>query len=452
MRAAQGPQRGDPRLRPGKIASTSPSACGSTPARARSACQRQKGRRAPAREPPGRDDGGRSSSTTSSRGHALLQLRPRQEGMRPRHRRLPTPTAASRRRSTARRHEGDRLQAATVAGLSLRQVTTSASPRRSRDPRRRRRSASTASRRTTSNGIITERERYNQLARHLEPLQRGAHQGPGRDAQARPPRPRRAPRLGHREGRGHLPQPRLPDGDSGARGNIDQMKQLAGMRGLMAKPSGEIIETPIRANFREGLNVLEYFSSTHGARKGLADTALKTADSGYLTRKLCDVAQNVIVTRTTAARAAASPSGRSTRASRSTSARRADHGPPARTRSSTRSPTRSSSPRRTDDHREAARRSRSSASTSVMVRSPLTCESLGRLRSSCYGMDLSTGRSSRRGMAVGIIAAQSIGEPGTQLTMRTFHTAASARVRSPRPSTAPNGGTGRASATATRCR
>jgi len=83
--------------------------------------------------------------------------------------------------------------------------------------------------------------------------------------------------------------------DSGARGNISQMQQLAGMRGLMAKPSGEIIETPIRANFREGLNILEYFSSTHGARKGLADTALKTADSGYLTRKLCDIAQSVIV-------------------------------------------------------------------------------------------------------------------------------------------------------------
>ena len=83
--------------------------------------------------------------------------------------------------------------------------------------------------------------------------------------------------------------------DSGARGNIDQIRQLAGMRGLMAKPSGEIIETPIKANFREGLTVLEYFSSTHGARKGLADTALKTADSGYLTRKLADVAQNVII-------------------------------------------------------------------------------------------------------------------------------------------------------------
>ena len=94
---------------------------------------------------------------------------------------------------------------------------------------------------------------------------------------------------------------------SGARGGVEQIRQLAGMRGLMAKPSGKIIETPIKANFREGLSVLEYFSSTHGARKGLADTALKTADSGYLTRKLADVAQNVVVTSTTAARRRASP-------------------------------------------------------------------------------------------------------------------------------------------------
>ncbi len=94
---------------------------------------------------------------------------------------------------------------------------------------------------------------------------------------------------------------------SGARGGVEQIRQLAGMRGLMAKPSGKIIETPIKANFREGLSVLEYFSSTHGARKGLADTALKTADSGYLTRKLADVAQNVVITITTAAPRKASP-------------------------------------------------------------------------------------------------------------------------------------------------
>ena len=104
---------------------------------------------------------------------------------------------------------------------------------------------------------------------------------------------------------------------SGARGGVEQIRQLAGMRGLMAKPSGQIIETPIKANFREGLSVLEYFSSTHGARKGLADTALKTADSGYLTRKLADVAQNVVITCTTAARRRASPRASSTRARKS---------------------------------------------------------------------------------------------------------------------------------------
>jgi DNA-directed RNA polymerase subunit beta' len=106
---------------------------------------------------------------------------------------------------------------------------------------------------------------------------------------------------------------------SGARGNVDQIRQLGGMRGLMAKPSGEIIETPIKSNFREGLSVLEYFSSTHGARKGLADTALKTADSGYLTRKLADVAQNVIINEIECAPSTASPRPRSTRARRSKS-------------------------------------------------------------------------------------------------------------------------------------
>ncbi len=135
--------------------------------------------------------------------------------------------------------------------------------------------------------------------------------------------------------------------DSGARGSIEQIRQLAGMRGLMAKPSGKIIETPIKANFREGLNVLEYFSSTHGARKGLADTALKTADSGYLTRKLADVAQNVVVTEDDCGtlngiRRASIYKGDKVEVR----ARPGHHGPrrPA-TRSSTSSPTRSSSAR-----------------------------------------------------------------------------------------------------------
>jgi DNA-directed RNA polymerase subunit beta' len=128
--------------------------------------------------------------------------------------------------------------------------------------------------------------------------------------------------------------------DSGARGSVDQIRQLAGMRALMAKPSGEIIETPIKANFREGLSVLEYFSSTHGARKGLADTALKTADSGYLTRKLADVAQNVIINEDDCGTIQGVTKAPSTRAKRSTfrSASGSSAGPPA-TRSATRSPT-----------------------------------------------------------------------------------------------------------------
>ena len=131
--------------------------------------------------------------------------------------------------------------------------------------------------------------------------------------------------------------------DSGARGGVEQIRQLAGMRGLMAKPSGEIIETPIKANFREGLTVLEYFSSTHGARKGLADTALKTADSGYLTRKLADVAQNVVITMDDCGTLAGHHQGRSsTRARRSRSADASTiRGRVSRaTPSSTRSPTR----------------------------------------------------------------------------------------------------------------
>ena len=133
-------------------------------------------------------------------------------------------------------------------------------------------------------GVITETERYNQvLDTWTHAREEITTRNDGRDEGRRPRR------------RGYV-NPMYLMAHSGARGGIEQIRQLAGMRGLMAKPTGEIIETPIKANFREGLTVLEYFSSTHGARKGLADTALKTADSGYLTRKLADVAQNVVVT------------------------------------------------------------------------------------------------------------------------------------------------------------
>jgi DNA-directed RNA polymerase subunit beta' len=211
--------------------------------------------------------------------------------------------------------------------------------------------------------------------------------------------------------------------DSGARGNVSQLQQLAGMRGLMAKPSGEIIETPIRANFREGLHILEYFSSTHGARKGLADTALKTADSGYLTRKLCDVAQSVIITEWDCG----SKRGIIKRAIYK--GEQVDV--PLRDQVIGRISRNNIVDPRTDEvivrenemiTLEIAKRIEGLGIDQVVVRSPLTSESRTGCSALDYGMDMSTGKMVEPGMAVGIIAAQSIGEPGTQLTMRTFHT------------------------------
>jgi DNA-directed RNA polymerase subunit beta' len=209
---------------------------------------------------------------------------------------------------------------------------------------------------------------------------------------------------------------------SGARGGVEQIRQLAGMRGLMAKPSGKIIETPIKANFREGLTVLEYFSSTHGARKGLADTALKTADSGYLTRKLADVAQNVVVTMhdcgtTQGINKTVIYRGEKVEVSLADSIRGRV------SRANIVNPITDAVVVHEDEliTPKVARQIEELGLEKIQVRSPLTCEaSLGVCRL-CYGMDLSTGSMVEEGMAVGIIAAQSIGEPGTQLTMRTFH-------------------------------
>jgi DNA-directed RNA polymerase subunit beta' len=209
--------------------------------------------------------------------------------------------------------------------------------------------------------------------------------------------------------------------DSGARGSKQQIRQLSGMRGLMAKPSGEIIEQPIIANFREGLNVLEYFISTHGARKGLADTALKTADSGYLTRRLVDVAQDVIISENdcgTTEGIVVEPiieSGEIIEALRDRIVGRVA----------------------LEDQRdyegnvivavnqeiteELAAAIQAAGIERVKIRSVLTCESKRGVCVACYGRNLATGRLVERGEAVGVIAAQSIGEPGTQLTMRTFH-------------------------------
>ncbi|HZZ78622.1 MAG TPA: DNA-directed RNA polymerase subunit beta' [Gemmataceae bacterium] len=211
---------------------------------------------------------------------------------------------------------------------------------------------------------------------------------------------------------------------SGARGGVEQIRQLAGMRGLMAKPSGQIIETPIKANFREGLSVLEYFSSTHGARKGLADTALKTADSGYLTRKLADVAQNVVITMEDCG----STQGITKRAIYKGEEIERSLSETIRGRVSRHAIT-----TRVDDDEvpvvnenemitwDQARAIEKLGIDNVVVRSPMTCEATLGICRLCYGMDLATGSLVEEGMAVGIIAAQSIGEPGTQLTMRTFH-------------------------------
>ncbi len=210
--------------------------------------------------------------------------------------------------------------------------------------------------------------------------------------------------------------------DSGARGSKQQMRQLAGMRGLMAKPSGEIIETPITSNFREGLNVLQYFISTHGARKGLADTALKTADSGYLTRRLVDVAQDVIITEEDCQtlegiHVTAIVEG-------------GEVIEPLRDRLVGRVAMEDVYDPLTGDliirgneeiNEDIANQIQAAGLEKVKIRSVLTCESRRGVCVRCYGRNLATGRMVELGEAVGVIAAQSIGEPGTQLTMRTFH-------------------------------
>ncbi|MFC2062079.1 DNA-directed RNA polymerase subunit beta' [Elusimicrobiota bacterium] len=216
---------------------------------------------------------------------------------------------------------------------------------------------------------------------------------------------------------------------SGARGSIDQIRQLAGMRGLMSKPhktvtggTGEIIESPIKSNFREGLTVLEYFISTHGGRKGLADTALKTADAGYLTRRLVDVAHNVVIVEedcgtVNGIRVGALKEGNEIIEEFSE-------------RIEGRVSLQSVVDPITDEHifeegemitRDAAKKIKNSEISNIRIRSSLTCESHDGICSKCYGADLSTGKLAKPGLAVGIIAAQSIGEPGTQLTLRTFH-------------------------------
>ncbi|MGD8853360.1 MAG: DNA-directed RNA polymerase subunit beta', partial [Gammaproteobacteria bacterium] len=210
--------------------------------------------------------------------------------------------------------------------------------------------------------------------------------------------------------------------DSGARGSAAQIRQLAGMRGLMAKPDGSIIETPITANFREGLDVLQYFISTHGARKGLADTALKTANSGYLTRRLVDVAQDLVVTEIdcgTDSGMVMTPLVEGGDVVESLSERVLGRV----TACDTTAPGSDEVvvPAGTLLDEKWVERVERAGIDEVKVRSPITCETRYGICSSCYGRDLARGHKVNIGESIGVIAAQSIGEPGTQLTMRTFH-------------------------------
>src|ERR1700680_1212858 len=217
--------------------------------------------------------------------------------------------------------------------------------------------------------------------------------------------------------------------NSGARGSQDQMRQLAGMRGLMAKPSGEIIETPIISNFKEGLSVLEYFNSTHGARKGLADTALKTANSGYLTRRLVDVAQDCIITDVDCG----TTRGIKVRAiidAGTVVASLASRILGRTTAEDVRDPSGHEVlvPNATLLEEPHVEKLVTAGVQEIKIRSVLTCETGSGVCGMCYGRDLARGTPVNMGEAVGVIAAQSIGEPGTQLTMRTFHIGGAAQI------------------------
>ncbi len=223
--------------------------------------------------------------------------------------------------------------------------------------------------------------------------------------------------------------PILVMADSGARGSDAQIRQLAGMRGLMAKPSGEIIETPIVANFREGLNVLQYFISTHGARKGLADTALKTADSGYLTRRLVDVAQDVIVSEEDCGTLRGVWAEAIIRNGEEVESLR-DRIVGCTSLDDIIDPVDATMivEANVEINEVLAAAVQLSGLQKIRIRSALTCESRRGICVKCYGRNLATGHTVEIGEAVGVIAAQSIGEPGTQLTMRTFHVGGTARL------------------------
>jgi DNA-directed RNA polymerase subunit beta' len=274
-------------------------------------------------------------------------------------------------------------------------------------------------------GLITDGERYNKVidiwAQATEEIAGEMLKELGTDiVKDKKQRERKVPSL----------NPIFMMADSGARGSAQQMRQLAGMRGLMAKPSGEIIETPITANFREGLTVLQYFISTHGARKGLADTALKTANSGYLTRRLVDVAQDAIIIE----QDCSTLDG----IYMSSLVEGGEIIEPIGERLLGRvvledviDPFTSEIVVHSNEEidEEKVRKIEDAGIEKVKIRSVLTCRSTRGICVKCYGRDLARGKMVEMGEAVGVIAAQSIGEPGTQLTMRTFHIGGTASRR-----------------------
>ncbi|MCL1909496.1 MAG: DNA-directed RNA polymerase subunit beta' [Kiritimatiellaeota bacterium] len=222
--------------------------------------------------------------------------------------------------------------------------------------------------------------------------------------------------------------------DSKARGSAQQVRQLAGMRGCMSKPNGEVIETPVKSNFREGLSVFEYFISSHGARKGLADTALKTADAGYLTRKLVDVSQDVIITEEDC-NTANGIEVMSIQSSEKTILELKNRILGRTSLNDIYDPATNEIvvPANGEIDEAACAKIKALDIQSVWIRSGLTCSSAHGMCAKCYGRDLATGRGVDIGTAVGIIAAQSIGEPGTQLTMRTFHIGGTASTTTTTP-------------------
>jgi DNA-directed RNA polymerase subunit beta' len=273
-------------------------------------------------------------------------------------------------------------------------------------------------------GLISDGERYNKVidiwADATERIAAQLLDNLGTDVQDGPDGPQRVPSFNSI----------FMMADSGARGSAQQIRQLAGMRGLMAKPSGEIIETPITSNFREGLSVLQYFISTHGARKGLADTALKTANSGYLTRRLVDVAQDVIVRERdcgTTEGIEIGPLVEGGEIIESIGERILGRVPLVDVTDPITGEVLVAKGSQIDEH--LVQVIEDAGIEKVLIRSGLTCETERGVCVACYGRDLARGELVNLGEAVGVIAAQSIGEPGTQLTMRTFHIGGTATRR-----------------------